>query len=443
MTKAAVFTSEIMNGMSTYLIVSVHGTFAGKANLKKNYKKPKDEWWHVGHTFAQKLKAQLENKFTSVIWKDFQWTGANSDRDRRAAADQLYTDLEGYMAGGTYDRVILLAHSHGGNVVNYMLDAHDEDLNVEIYTFGVPFIHLRNMFWPTLIFTFFNLLFSFIGSLMIIETLAQIVFSDRQNWYSGKWESMNFWKLIPVIFALMFIGWLIAQRQQFKQYRGRNHGKLRNSYSLIFHAEDEAIASLSSPPKRVHNFSFVIKILSAILAFVMFLWLFYLFSVKGVEGELPEYFSTIILVENAKAIFLFAAIAYFTMKSLRFLMTFFGEHIDKFFSRILNGFLFNSSLGNDTGRVKTMSCFPQVPDPSKNYLEIKDPELDRIFMDIAEVTTDALGETKSKILRQVSSTTDIMSALENNRLDVAKVLIHCNYFTTDMAQFVAKYIGKS
>ena len=47
---------------SRVLILAVHGTFAGEANLEMNGKSANEEWWHQDHIFAETFIAALKDK---------------------------------------------------------------------------------------------------------------------------------------------------------------------------------------------------------------------------------------------------------------------------------------------------------------------------------------------------------------------------------------------
>ena len=126
--------------MTTILTIAVHGTFAGIAYQDNDANICPIEWWHKAHFFMQTYRNKFEQKYPegTVIIRDFQWSGANSDKERRQEAINLKKSLDELESEINPDRVIILAHSHGGNVVQYMMDEHDSDLEVDIYTFGRP-----------------------------------------------------------------------------------------------------------------------------------------------------------------------------------------------------------------------------------------------------------------------------------------------------------------
>ncbi|MDB2438776.1 hypothetical protein N9W89_08685 [Hellea sp.] len=425
------------------LIVPVHGTFAGEANLEKNGTSAHEEWWHQEHIFAQTFINYLKDKQpgTTVHWKDFQWTGANKDKERLKAAKDLYVELQSPSDVQEYDRVILIGHSHGGSVINYMLDHHDEDLNVEIYTIGTPFSHLHGLWRPFFLTSFLALLVAFVFSLVLIEPIAQFV-ETRPNWNTDKWESLNFWKLILPLYILLLLGWRIFQKPMFQQYKHRTKGPVKNHFRLIYHPEDEAIAALSVVPERQYNFASAVKIVSIVLAFLLFLWLSYLAIRHGTvlyetesADEFRVYIRSVALMENAKTIFLIGALCFFVPLILQVFLGYMIKPFNRFFSKILNGFLYNNGLGNDLGRIRTMNAEPQLPSKT-NFPKVLHSRLEHIYDHMVADTTNHLGQTKSKVLSAMSSGHDLFTALELNKSRLSKALVHCNYFTQDMARVI-------
>jgi len=372
----------------------------------------------------------------------FQWTGANKDKERLQAAKDLFIQLQSHLTESEFDRVILIGHSHGGSVINYMLDHHDKDLDIEVYTIGTPFSHLHGLWRPFLFTNFVALFVAFIFSIVLIEPIAQFV-ETRPNWNTDKWESLHFWKLILPLYIATVMGWCIVQRPMFQRYQQRIKGTIKNPYKLIYHPEDEAIAALSVIPKRQYNFAFAIRLLSILFAMGLFFYVCNLFigheetvaQETKEAAEFREYYRSISLMENAKTIFFVGAVCFFVPVIVQLFLGALLKPFNRLLSKILNGFLYNSGLGNDSGRIKTMSAEPQLP-RGTNFSAVSHPRLDHIFEKMVVNTSDHLGATKTDILSAMSSGDDLFTALELNKGDLSKALVHCNYFTEDMAKVI-------
>ena len=94
------------------LIITVHGTWAGGKDLDK----PK--WWEANSEFSDWLREELSD--VECVFEEFIWSGANSDRDRTDAACRLAARLR-KLDRSEYEKVHIIAHSHGGNVVELAL----------------------------------------------------------------------------------------------------------------------------------------------------------------------------------------------------------------------------------------------------------------------------------------------------------------------------------
>lgn len=118
-------------GAVSYVVTLIHGTFARGA-----------PWTQEDST----LRKVLTRYLGSVTFRSFEWTGANNHNARIAAGALLGEHILKIKMEFPEARHILIAHSHGGNVIFYSL----RDLDVEnaicgIVTMGTPFIkcHLR------------------------------------------------------------------------------------------------------------------------------------------------------------------------------------------------------------------------------------------------------------------------------------------------------------
>ena len=441
-----VFSRDVCRGEmnSNILILAVHGTFAGEANLEMNGKSAHEEWWHQDHIFAETFIADLKNKqpISTVHWKHFQWSGANKDKERLKAAKDLFHELQSHLSETDFDRVVLLGHSHGGSVINYMLDEYDKDLDIDVYTIGTPFSQLHGLWRPFLFTNLVALFVAFIFSIVLMESIAEIV-ETRPHESIYKWASLHFWKLILPIYIVIMIGWRVVQRPMFQRYKQRLNGSIKNPYKIIYHPEDEAIAALSVIPERQYNFAFAIRLLSIIMSAALFFYLCYLLighdgsvtSQTQEAAEFEEYYRSIALMENAKTIFFVGAVCFFVPLIIQLFLGSLLKPFNRLFSKILNRFLYNSGLGNDSGRIKTMSAKPQLPS-EKDFSVVSDPRLDHIFKKMVATTSEHLGETKTDILSTMRSGHDLFTALELNKGDLSKALVHCNYFTSDMATVI-------
>jgi hypothetical protein len=93
-------------------IITVHGTFANQ---------PSDHgeaWWQKDSAFIRAVSERLQNTLTII---PFHWSGRNNELDRRAAGDELFHLISREIKADS-SPIVLIAHSHGGNVVAFALD---------------------------------------------------------------------------------------------------------------------------------------------------------------------------------------------------------------------------------------------------------------------------------------------------------------------------------
>ncbi len=94
-------------------IIFVHGTFDGEPS------EAAPKWWQEGSRFRTRLTELVEGAEGPPIVEPFFWSGRNSEKDRREAGLALYRRLSELNERG--ERVTIIAHSHGGSVVEHAL----------------------------------------------------------------------------------------------------------------------------------------------------------------------------------------------------------------------------------------------------------------------------------------------------------------------------------
>ncbi len=118
-------------------IITVHGTFAGRDYL--DARKADQEFYAEASNFAADLKRGLNIK----NWHEYTWSGNNLESDRQKAGKKFWKFLKSEKFAPT-DKLVILAHSHGGNVALEGLRKRPIDNDVWLYTFGTPFIHKQS-----------------------------------------------------------------------------------------------------------------------------------------------------------------------------------------------------------------------------------------------------------------------------------------------------------
>ena len=112
---------------SNTLILLVHGTFAKNA-----------PWTSEDSFFSKQLKEEIKESYDIGT---FQWNGKNSHSSRIRAGKELSEGVLECIKKG-YKKLILIGHSHGGNVILYAIKNIDiSKIKIEIVTLSTPFIN--------------------------------------------------------------------------------------------------------------------------------------------------------------------------------------------------------------------------------------------------------------------------------------------------------------
>lgn len=115
----------------TFVVHTVHGTFARKAT-----------WIEPESTLCQTLR---ENLGWRARIEPFRWSGRNSVNARARAADEFRAHLAGTREAFPEAEHLVIAHSHGGNVVLMALDTEARAEQVlGVVTLATPFLHAED-----------------------------------------------------------------------------------------------------------------------------------------------------------------------------------------------------------------------------------------------------------------------------------------------------------
>lgn len=108
------------------LVILVHGTFAKNA-----------PWTKENSFFSGKLKEHTQEDYDHTF---FNWGGMNSHSNRIRGGDALKALLLEYSTSD-YKKIVLIGHSHGGNVILYALKNLSLPQEIKIVTMATPFIN--------------------------------------------------------------------------------------------------------------------------------------------------------------------------------------------------------------------------------------------------------------------------------------------------------------
>ena len=175
------------------IIVTVHGTGSALASDDG------ERWWQRGSEFlAQVAKGVKQETGLTPTILPFHWSGDNSDFDRFTAAKQLQLML--VRLRETKMPIALLAHSHGGNVVYYVLRYFSwlfprYPQFQPIVSYGTPFLERDRKALNTLVLAFHGFTAIFFAALFVSMLAYSIVtiahFSLGYNNAGKEW--WNYW----------------------------------------------------------------------------------------------------------------------------------------------------------------------------------------------------------------------------------------------------------
>jgi len=254
-------------GACVTTLITVHGTFAsGPENG--------DAWWQRGSEFDARLRgfvATPKNRFEHV---PFVWSGLNSERDRRKAAEALLARFRLLEAeGGDY---AVIGHSHGGSVIASALfaaAAAKESLpHLKLWmTIGTPFIsHVRERRLFSRLSTFGKAGYMVVMYLLftLISFLGYTYIVENDYTFGDLLFVLPFLLLYSVLHRLQ----ITDKRLYSDEYRRRAREYFEERWLGLHHQNDEAIQGLGSPrTKRIDVFpeKFAVPTLSLASLFVM------------------------------------------------------------------------------------------------------------------------------------------------------------------------------
>ena len=102
----------------------------------------KNLWFVDGSEFRNRLTAALSNRGLSAQLSPFLWSGANSVQERDRAAHQLVEHIRAKQSDYPSSTQVIVAHSHGGNVVLRALDQLGPCGEIFTATIATPFVEI-------------------------------------------------------------------------------------------------------------------------------------------------------------------------------------------------------------------------------------------------------------------------------------------------------------
>ena len=192
------------------IVVLVHGT---RPRVLGREVFPPPTWTRSGSPFQQRLTAALTDK---TLFDEFIWDGANTHAARLAAGEALAERLRRLRNEHPFARLVVVAHSHGGNVAMYAMrhlqpaspaTPHIVDT---VVCLGTPFfrVTLRDLdvvLWRFWISVYYGIFLGLLASFVAFVPLAGLV-------------SLTLARGFMIAIGAVFIGWLLFGKRLMKRW---------------------------------------------------------------------------------------------------------------------------------------------------------------------------------------------------------------------------------
>lgn len=265
-------------------IITVHGTWAhtdgpppGAAQALVQQADP--SWWQSGSALDRDLRRLLATEDGHLEVRAFEWSGANSEMDRRAAGSELRQCLLDLEDKG--EKYCLVGHSHGGSVIAAALiecAGYKEQLPglQRWITVGTPFIELKREpflitrldLWRKVAFVASTMLL-----VMFLVYLAAEAMSGETALIGGNFTAVlvatGVMMCLPVLVFYGLLKWwdnrsLMHHRPRVKQ---RAAEYFKDRWRSLTHPDDEAVQGLGYLPSAKLQFfdkSFAVSTLTLV-----------------------------------------------------------------------------------------------------------------------------------------------------------------------------------
>lgn len=125
-------------------VIPVHGTWGRGlwAAASASCDPEGDRWFERGGVFRQRLTEHLTKAGFTPKFRPFLWSGRNSVKERAKAGEALIDHLETLTSEAGEDAIVLVAHSHGGNVAWHAMGEFQRNVPILLVTLATPFVEI-------------------------------------------------------------------------------------------------------------------------------------------------------------------------------------------------------------------------------------------------------------------------------------------------------------
>jgi len=433
-------------------VITVHGTFSGRDNFATD-KEADARFFSEKSDFAARLKdgAAVDK------WHEFTWSGKNLESGRRKAA-RRFTRYVKDLPIHDKDRVLILAHSHGGNVALNGLRSAPIDNDISLYTFGTPFIWKESRFFLTALailipnIVFFLAIFALalvigLGYLEYITYGIPFLDPPRTAATAEFYKSFNGAFAIPVAVGITALAgfclilWPLKKSRYRAKFQYSDPGKFR--LRRIWRTDDEAIAMLSADtniavPISIFNSFFRFLIAGLFVGIILYgtsqAYRQFQHFRANVDSSLPWREMLPFGAEQmglGVSLMLALIVLYFIIQFV------FKRPLTWLMSRPVNSLLRKTSMGED-GYIRIDAHHrPDMPRRFVTEYNETTPDIAPALEAVKERSDRFLLEHRTAIMRTLAMGDGYLQDLLHET-DMMSSLIHTNYFNEAMASFIAR-----
>jgi hypothetical protein len=280
-------------------VVTVHGTFAhlgstGETPAVATADITELQWWQQQSAFEKHARELIKPTDGNLEFVPFEWSGDNSEIDRRKAGSRLLALLRDYESRN--EKYALIGHSHGGSVISAALVESTargtplEGLRKWI-TVGTPFVLMKK---EPFLFTRLALprKVLFVASLMLLWMflfyIGGEIFSDASRALDDNYLLRIVFSglMMSLPFVVFYFVLRAADARQYYTYRKKPLERARERYASkwlhLYHGDDEAVQGLRVLPRvQLHLFDRDFAIPALTTAAIFALPLIYLLIVTS------------------------------------------------------------------------------------------------------------------------------------------------------------------
>jgi len=149
------------------LLIAVHGTFA-----------PNASWTKPDAPLCRTLDQALHGNAAQLICHRIEWSGANQVAARMAAIADLRTRVQAVLSANPLRHLILVGHSHGGNIAFKVAQEFMAYENLRLVTLATPFLIAQ----PRPLGQLFSIAWPLLAVLPVCLGLAVVAFLLPAHW---------------------------------------------------------------------------------------------------------------------------------------------------------------------------------------------------------------------------------------------------------------------